>query len=254
MSLITSNIAVNEIKNTSNRFSVRLAENNGEIEQCLRLRYRVFAQEMGARLSSKEVGIDTDRFDEFCKHLIVLDNKTNEVIATTRLLVSEDAKKSELFYSETEFDLEYILNKAGRFLEVGRTCIDPDSRKGAVLAILWQGIAEMVVKRKVDYLIGCASISLRNGDTYINSLMNILRNKYFSPSDLRARPLVPLRLNKDMVDDVQLPPLLKGYLRQGAMICGEPHWDAEFNVADVFILLPCDKMSRRYQRHFIERV
>lgn len=254
MSLITSNIAVNESKNNTNRFSVRMAENSDEIEQCLRLRYRVFAQEMGARLSSKEVGIDTDRFDKFCKHLIVFDNKTNAVIATTRLLVSEDAKRSGLFYSETEFDLEYILNKPGRFLEVGRTCIDPDSRKGAVLAILWQGIAEMVVKHKVNYLIGCASISLRNGDTYINSIMNTLRNKHFSPSDLRARPLVPLRLNKELVGDVELPPLLKAYLRQGAMICGEPHWDAEFNVADVFILLSCETMSRRYQRHFFERV
>jgi len=209
---------------------------------------------MGARLSTKEAGIDQDRFDEFCKHLMVFDNETGNVIATTRLLISEDAEKSGLYYSETEFDLEHILSQPGRFMEVGRTCIDSESRKGAVLAILWQGISEVIIKKKVDYLIGCASISLRDGDAYISSVMHVLRNKHFSPNTLRVRPLVPLRLEKPLTDDVLLPPLLKGYLRQGAMICGEPHWDAEFNVADVLVLLPCEQMSQRYQRHFFERV
>jgi len=256
MSLQSSNITLNNAKdkNNSQRFSIRLAENNQEIEQCLRLRYRIFAQEMGARLSSNDKGIDQDRFDEFCKHLMVFDNNSGKVIATTRLLVSEDAKKSGYFYSETEFDLELVLNQPGRFLEVGRTCIDTDSRKGAVLAILWQGIADIVVKQKVDYLIGCASISLSHGDAYINSVMHLLRKKHFSPNDCRVNPLVALRMNKQLADEgVSIPTLLKGYLRQGAMICGEPHWDAEFNVADVFVLLPCAKMSSRYQRHFFQQ-
>lgn len=256
MLLQPSNGALNNAKskNNSKRFSVRLAENSQEIEQCLRLRYRIFAQEMGARLSSNIEGIDKDRFDEFCKHLMVFDHDTGKVIATTRLLVSEDAKKSGYFYSETEFDLELVLSQPGRFLEVGRTCIDSKRRKGAVLAILWQGIAEVVVKQNVDYLIGCASISLSHGDAYINSVMYVLRKKHFSPNDQRVSPLVALRMNKLLADEgVSIPTLLKGYLRQGAMICGEPHWDAEFNVADVFVLLPCAKMSHRYQRHFFQQ-
>ncbi len=254
MATQAQNITVNQTRlKTNKRFQVRLAENQDEIEQCLRLRYRIFSQEMGARLSTKEAGIDQDRFDEFCQHLMVFDNETGKIIATTRLLLSEDAKRSGLFYSETEFDLKHVLSQPGRFMEVGRTCIDLNSRKGSVLAILWQGIADIVIKKNVDYLIGCASISLRDGDTYINSIMHILRNKHFSGNDMRVRPLIPLRLDKELVGDVIIPPLLKGYLRQGALICGEPHWDAEFNVADVFVLLPCDAMSQRYQRHFFER-
>lgn len=256
MSVNAANIAVKEIsvKSKQPRFNVRLAENYDEIEQCLRLRYRVFAQEMGARLSSNDDGIDKDRFDEFCKHLMVFDNDSGKVIATTRLLLSEDAEKSGYFYSETEFDLELILSQPGRYMEVGRTCIDPASRKGSVLAILWQGIADVIVRHKVDYLIGCASISLRDGDDYINSVMHVLRKKYFSPNDQRVRPLVPLRIQQHAgVEDAAVPTLLKGYLRQGAMICGEPHWDAEFNVADVFVLLACEKISDSYQRHFLKR-
>lgn len=257
MAMLESNIEFNEVKNKNNskRFTVRLAENDNEIEQCLRLRYRIFAREMGARLASAETGIDRDRFDEFCQHLMVFDHESGDVIATTRLLISENAEKSGYFYSETEFDLSLVLNKQGRFLEVGRTCIDPDSRKGAVLAILWQGIAEIVTKQNVDYLMGCASISLSGGDVYIYSLLNQLRTEHLSPDDLRVRPLVPLRINTDIkiTGDVLMPTLLKGYLRQGAMICGEPHWDAEFNVADVFVLMPCEKMADRYQRHFFQK-
>ncbi|MCW9031039.1 MAG: GNAT family N-acetyltransferase [Gammaproteobacteria bacterium] len=257
MSFVASNIAVKEVKNSksSTRFSVRLAENSEEIEQCLRLRYRIFAQEMGARLSSNDKGLDKDRFDEFCKHLMVFDKDSGKIIATTRLLTSKDAKKSGYFYSETEFDLELILNQPGQFMEVGRTCIDAKSRKGAVLAMLWQGIAEIVIKHKIDFLIGCASISLRDGDDYINSIMHVLRKKHFSSNDHRVRPLVPLRMKKQTADEsVSVPTLLKGYLRQGAMICGEPHWDAEFNVADVFVLLSCENISDNYLRHFFQRV
>jgi len=256
MSVNAENIVVKEVtaKRKQPRFNVRLAENHDEIKQCLRLRYRVFAQEMGARLSSNNEGIDKDRFDEFCKHLMVFDNDSGKVIATTRLLLSEDAKKSGYFYSETEFDLDLILSQPGRFMEVGRTCIEPGSRKGSALAILWQGIAEVIVRHKVDYLIGCASISLRDGDDYINSVMHVLRKKYFSPNDQRVRPLVPLRTQQQTCEEeVVVPTLLKGYLRQGAMICGEPHWDAEFNVADVFVLLACEKISKSYQRHFLNR-
>jgi putative hemolysin len=84
--------------------------------------------------------------------------------------------------------------------------------------------------------------------------MHTLRKKYFSPDDLRVRPLIPLHIpHQNFEAEVAVPTLLKGYLRQGAMICGEPHWDAEFNVADVFVLLPCEKISDNYQRHFLKR-
>ena len=102
-------IAVNEASvKTNKRFEVRLTRNDEEVEACLRLRYRIFSQEMGARLSTQEKGIDKDRFDEFCKHLMIIDNESGKIIATTRLLISEDARRSGMFYSETEFDLKHI--------------------------------------------------------------------------------------------------------------------------------------------------
>jgi len=51
----------------------------------------------------------------------------------------------------------------------------------------------------------------------------------------------------------ELPPLIKGYLRLGAQVCGEPAWDPAFNVADLFLLLSLDRLSVRYTQHFIRQ-
>jgi putative hemolysin len=48
-----------------------------------------------------------------------------------------------------------------------------------------------------------------------------------------------------------MPPLLRGYLRLGAWIGGEPAHDPEFGVADFFVLLSLDRVDPRYLRHFL---
>lgn len=235
--------------------SVSLADTDSEIEQCLRLRYSVFADEMGAALSTHQSGIDQDRFDPYCKHLMVRDTTTGEVVGTTRLLMDTHAAKLGMYYSETEFRLDRVLSLNGRFMEVGRTCIHRSYRRGTTLAMLWHGIAQVVVMNRIDYLIGCASIELGRGDEYVHGVLDLLRRHHFAPDSLRVDPLIPLP-HKDcgQTQDVLLPTLLKGYLRLGAMICGEPYWDAAFNVADVFILVNRDQLARRYVKHFVNRV
>ncbi|MFO7602562.1 MAG: GNAT family N-acyltransferase [Gammaproteobacteria bacterium] len=238
-----------------NRFVVSLATAHDNIEACLRLRYQVFGLEQGAQLSSRATGLDKDIYDDYCKHIMVYDNRTHQVVATTRLMSASDTRFTNGFYSEAEFNLQNILAIPGNFMEVGRTCIHPDFRRGAVLALLWQGIARVVNLCKIDYLIGCASIPLSGGERYIASVMHHLRTHHFIPADRQVQPRVSLPKSESAdVDDVILPTLLKGYLRQGALICGEPYWDAQFGVADVFVLLDTDKIASRYQKHFIERL
>lgn len=240
---------------TKNRFDVRVARCDEEIHDCLGLRFTVFAQELGAKLKHAENNLDRDRFDEYCTHLMIVENKTNQVVATTRLLTSEGAQLAGSFYSETEFDLENVLQRPGRFMEVGRTCIHPDFRNGAALSLLWQGIAQEVISSQVDYLMGCASIPLSGGDRYLAAAMHHIRNHHFSEPTMRVSPRVPVRSEPiNNPDDVILPTLLKGYLRQGAVVCGEPYWDAEWGVADVFVILDCEQITRRYMRHFVDRI
>jgi len=254
MAALARNV-VNLIKK-QDKYTVFLADNETTRQLCYKLRYDVFAKELGAEIPMKTNGIDKDRFDDHCHHLVVYDNRINEIVATTRLLDNNGRKHTNVFYSETEFDLTNIINPDINFVEVGRTCIHPAYRRGAVLAMLWRGIANFVVSNKIDYLIGCASVPLANGDKYINSVMNHIHQHHYAPECLRVHPLVSLRLNENEphTDDVILPTLLKAYLRQGALICGQPYWDAAFGVADVFVLLESSKITSRYSKHFIDRI
>jgi len=239
------------------KFSVILVDDPKTRDRCLKLRYDVFATELGASLHSSTYGIDIDAFDPHCHHLAVIDNRTNEIVATTRLLDQSGSQHTGGFYSESEFKIDKIFQPGLRYLEVGRTCVHPEYRRGSALPMLWQGIARFVVENKIDYLFGCCSIPLAGGDKYITNVMHYLRTSHFSSPDLRVLPRIPLRmdyLTETQADDVILPTLLKAYIRQGAYVCGEPYWDAAFGVADVFVLLECSKITQRYTKHFIERI
>ena len=48
-----------------------------------------------------------------------------------------------------------------------------------------------------------------------------------------------------------LPPLVKGYFRLGAYVCGDPAWDPDFNTADLLLLLPMSQLNKRYAKHFL---
>ena len=47
-----------------------------------------------------------------------------------------------------------------------------------------------------------------------------------------------------------LPPLVKGYLRVGAMVGDGAFVDRQFNTVDVFVLMPVGGITRRYLDRF----
>ncbi len=233
------------------KYTAFIAEDEHIKQLCYKLRYDVFAKEPDTDLSIENRSIDKDRFDEHCQHLVIFNHQNNEIIATTRLLDNNGRNQVGMFYSETEFDLMNIITPEINFIEVGRTCIHPAYRQENVLATLWRGIAELLISNKIDYLMGSASIPLSNGDKYISSVMSHIYQHHYAPEHLRVQPLVPLRLNKNQAhaDDAILPILLKDYVQQGALVCGQPYWDAAIGVADVFILLEAGKIVSRYSKH-----
>jgi len=235
--------------------TVSLARDDDEVRRCQRLRHQVFARELGARLHSDVPGLDRDAFDAHCRHLVVRQCDTGTIVGTTRLLLERDARAAGMFYSQTEFELGPVLALPGRFMEVGRTCIHPRFRSGAAIAVLWSGVARMMVLHQVDYLIGCASIPLDDGGMNALSVVRHLRGHHFTPAHLRVRPRLALPpMAVPPPGEATLPALLKGYLRLGARVCGEPCWDPDFNVADLFVLLDRDRLERRYARHFVNRL
>lgn len=237
---------------SNRRFEVRLASCENDVIHCQALRYQVFAEEMGAHLQSAELGLDIDGYDEHCRHLMVINKENGQLIATTRLLSSADARQGDGFYSESEFELNNILKLNRSFLEVGRTCVHADFRNGVAINTLWHGLAAMIKNDEVDYLFGCVSIPLGDDLHYITGLMKYLRRYHYAREDYRVWPILPLSEEEQVKNmEIVIPSLLKRYLNIGAKICGEPCLDPDFNVADLFILVDCRQIDQRYQRHFL---
>ena len=235
------------------RLSVYLASSRDEIDSALALRYEIFAHEFGAEIAGPRPGIDEDEFDAHCGHLLVRDDDRDEVVGTYRILTPERAAAAGRYYSQGEFDLARVLRRGRRVLEVGRSCVHPDHRNGATIALLWQGLAQFMQSRHYEYMIGCASISMVDGGHGAASIYNSLRQASMSPIEYRVFPRYPLPLERlDDTLDTALPPLIKGYVRCGAWVCGDPAWDPDFNTADLLMLLPMSRLDRRYARHFMK--
>lgn len=235
-------------------FITRLARTPAEVRETQRLRYRVFAEELGAEIDGGREGVDRDELDEHCLHLTVTERDSGRVIASTRLLTDERAVRAGGFYSANEFDIGMIQALPGRSIEIGRTCVDPEFRSGTVIALLWQGIAEHVTANGFHYLFGCASISLADAGRSARIIMKGLRERHFSPGWERVWPYIPLPEGAEPPGGTaRMPPLLRAYLSLGAHACGEAYYDHRFHCADVFMLLKVDELASRYSRHFGER-
>ena len=221
------------------------------LEEAQALRFQVFSQEFDAKLKGAELGLDRDDYDPHCRHIGVRDLNSGKLVATTRLLDRQAAARMGRFYSEEEFSLHGLPNLEGPLLEIGRTCVDPAYRNGGTIAVLWGELAEVLNEGAYRYLMGCASIPMQDGGIQAQAIMQRLRERYLCNQHLRAEPkttLPPLDVPSNVI--AELPPLLKAYMRLGAKICGEPCWDKDFQVADVFILLKRDELCPRYARHF----
>jgi putative hemolysin len=235
------------------RLDVRLAGSPEEVLAAQKLRWQVFGEEMGARLPSRTPGVDHDLYDPYCDHLIVLDERSGRIVGTYRILSPQAARRVGGYYSENEFDLTRFAHLRPSLVEIGRSCIDPDFRSGAVIALLWAGLARYMQQGNYQYLMGCASIGMRDGGHNAAGIYNVLA-EHQAPLEYRVFPRCPLPLDKiEAAAAPEVPPLLKGYMRAGAWICGEPAWDPDFNTADLLLLMPMTRVDSRYSRHFVER-
>lgn len=232
-------------------FVVGLARSTDEIEQIQRLRYTVFTEDMGAVFPDAQDGVDQDRFDPWCEHLMVKQLDTGRVVGTYRILTPEKALEAGGYYSESEFDLSGLGALRNELVEVGRSCTHADYRSGAVIMLLWSGLAEFMRRGGYRYMLGCASVSLRDDGVTAAEVWRNVSSHLRNPGLPRIRPLhrYPVeRLNSTL--PARVPPLIKGYLKLGASICGEPAWDPDFNAADFPVLMDMTKMDSRYRRHF----
>lgn len=235
---------------TGRRFYVRLARSWSEVEAAQRLRWRVFSEELGARLESKVPGLDCDAFDDHCDHLLAFEASGGRVVGTYRILTPNGATRAGGCYAEREFILTPLSKLRTRTAEIGRSCVDPAWRGSAVLALLWSGVVNYARERKLSYLIGCASVSMADGGAYAADLFKSLRPHMIGP-DLQVKPLRGLDVDRLATGAIAEPPtLIRGYLRAGAQVCGIPAVDPDFNTADFLMMLDIEAISKRFARRF----
>jgi len=247
--------AVNELAVAGRRkLEVVIVSDGQQVEEAQRLRFSVFSEEMGARLDTQG-RIDVDRFDSFCEHLIVRDLESGEIVGTYRILSPEAARRAGGYYSEQEFDLSRLEHLREGMMEIGRSCIHPEYRSGAVLMLLWAALVRYAIEHGHEYLFGCASIAMGDGGHTAAAVWRRVQADHLGPIEHRVFPhcRLPLESLEDgltIQTPAVIPPLVKGYLNIGAHIYGEPAWDADFNTADLPTMLSISRMSSNYKRHF----
>jgi putative hemolysin len=235
---------------------VSWAKTISEVRLAQRLRFNVFATEMGARLDTTSPGHDIDIFDDYCEHLLVRDVATGTVVGTYRVLTPTQASRVGSTYTDTEFDLVRLRAVRDQMVELGRSCVHPDYRNGGVIMTLWAALGEFMVRNSYETVIGCASIPmLHNGivsGDMAASIWEKLRQTHLAPVEFQVRPRVPLPLGQSNGSlDVEIPALIKGYLRTGAKVLGPPAWDPEFNTADLPMIMHFKGLPDRYRKHFL---
>lgn len=238
------------------RYSLLVARNGSEIRAAQRLRHRVFAGEMGADLHSRHPGLDVDAFDEHCDHLLVREDRTGEIVGTYRMLVPERARQAGGLYCDTEFDVSALDGLRAQLVETGRSCVDPQHRSGAVVSLVWAGIARYMLLTGHRWLVGCGSVPLQTpgqaDGACAAGVWDVVRARHLAPDGYRVHPHRPWDTDTaPRPDRAVLPPLLRGYLRLGARVCGPPAHDPDFGVADFLVLLDLEAMDARYVRHFL---
>lgn len=239
--------------------SVRLASSEADIAAAQRLRWQVFYEERGAHPLGSHC-LDVDPYDPVCDHLLVEDSAsgTPQTVGTYRLLRQSVAEARDGFYSAGEYNLSPVARSDGELLELGRSCVAADYRDVGTIQLLWRGIAAYLRRHNISMMFGCASFHGIDPDAHADTLSYLWHN-HLAPANQRARALEArfvemARLPLGGYDPRQamrkLPPLIKAYLRVGALVGDGAVIDHQFNTIDVFVVMPVDMISNRYLGRF----
>ncbi len=239
-------------------FTVKLANTEVELRAAQRLRYDVFVQELGGggEMVDHEEGLEKDQFDPYFDHMLAIDDSSGEVIGVYRLLPGERAAELGQFYSEDEYDLTVLKQSGRKLLELGRSCVHPDYRGGTAMYHLWNGLAAYVTERGIEILFGVASFH----GTDVSKLaqpLSMLHHNHLAPLDLRVRAQPEVFQSMDLLAPdaldrraamVQVPSLIKAYLRLGGFVGEGAFIDHAFNTTDVCLILDTARMNERQRR------
>ncbi len=242
------------------KYIIKTADNFQELKQALKLRHDVFYEELLHK--RRKSGLEMDRFDLRCDHLLVLEKSSGKIIGTYRL---QSSLHSKHWYTATEFRMKQIQNLPGNKLELGRACVHRDFRTGLVISLLWEGIHAYMQASNTKYMFGCSSVKTTNKEE-ISRIYAYLKQQNHISDEHNVRPkgrfkLIDLPLSDNpasdqcggtekWIEEGKIPPLLMSYLNAGAKVCGKPALDKNFRCVDFLTLLEVSGLRERYDRKF----
>lgn len=237
----------------SQQYTIKFAKTEQEVEEALRLRYKVFKEELGRDFILTDK-IDRDQYDDQSHHLIVVENKTNKIVGTYRMQTYEQAKNGNGFTSEVRFKVDDLPDEVLKnSVEVGRACISKEHRSGRVLFLLWKGFAGYLEHFNKRYLFGYAALETTNQNVARNTLEFLKKEGHLHP-DYFIEPkegYLPFENPDDPAsDDVEIPPLFKNYLDVGSKVIAGPSYDKEHDLIHFMILLDVEAISDRTRKMF----
>ena len=240
---------------TTPRYTLLLSTDPTLVDDAQRLRHEVFTSEPGFDLVGGLDGRDSDRFDEYCDHLLVREDQSGELVGCYRMLPPPGAIAAGGLYSATEFDVAELDPLRPSLVEMGRAVVRADHRNGGVVLLMWAGILAYLDRSGYDYVTGCVSVPVQGAPdetpgAQIRAVRDFVRTRHRSP--FTVHPHRPVVLDGKGLDDIvpparaTLPPLMRGYLRLGAEVCGDPAHDPDFGVGDFPALLDKRHADVRY--------
>lgn len=234
-------------------YKTRLSRTSDEVRAAQALRFQVFNVELDEGLSeSHATGLDADRFDEVCDHLLVEHLPTGEIVGTYRLQTGANAAACRGYYCAQEFDFAPFERARREILELGRACVEKNHRNLVVLGLLWKGIADYAKARDARYLVGCSSITSQDAAVGASAYADLCRKHLASP-EWRTRPLqaYDCSLTHMAAEPVKIPKLLRAYMTLGAKICGPPALDRQFKTIDFLTLLDLETLHPLARQKFM---
>ncbi|MHA7651374.1 GNAT family N-acetyltransferase [Mycobacterium sp. ML4] len=238
-------------------YSLLLSTDPSLVEAAQRLRYDVFSSTPGFALPTAvdgRPGLDADRFDEYCDHLLVRDDDTGELVGCYRMLPPAGAIAAGGLYTATEFDVRDFDALRPSLVEMGRAVVREGHRNGAVVLLMWAGTLAYLDRFDYEYVTGCVSVPIDTGDDAPGSQIRGVRDFVLKrhPARYRVWPYRQVCIDGTPLDKIEpparpaIPPLMRGYLRLGARACGEPAHDPDFGVGDFCVLLGKSDADTRY--------
>jgi len=140
----------NIFKELEKKYVIKLCNSKELIEKAKEIRYKVYCEEKSYE-NINENKKETDDLDEHSEHFIAFDKKTNQAVATFRMICTETLP------SETKLNLYSIDKKIGKSIELSRFAALPEARgqsssRLAVGLFLASAYASWILKAKHVYV------------------------------------------------------------------------------------------------------